>query len=438
MEETRRVLLDDAVGALFEAAFAHAGVIVRTDVLERLPAGGWRLVEVKSATRLAERVLLDVAVQLRTVRGAGLDVCDAAVLTLDRGYVHDGTRLDLDALFTAHPVFDEATARLDAVEGAVRESQAMLARADPPRIAPGPHCFTPHPCPYHTHCTRDHSGPEHPIDELPRLGAGRRAELEAAGVEELRDIPDDFPLTAMQRIVRRAVREDHPIVHGDAATALARLPRPVRHLDFETFAPAAPRFAGTRPYDAVPFLLSVHTERDAAAPAHSDYLHEIDDDPRPAIAERLIEALGTAGAVCTYSGYERTVLRTLARALPHRARALRAIETRLFDLLAVVRTTVYHPAFHGSFSLKRVVPAIVPGINYDDLAIVDGQTAAVEYAAALASPDREQRRRTFDNLRAYCARDTLAMVELRRSLAGLESCLDESAHRRALRENRTR
>ena len=68
-----------------------------------------------------------------------------------------------------------------------------------------------------------------------------------------------------------------------------------------------------------------------------------------------------------------------------------------------------HPTFRGSFSLKRVVPARVPGIGYDDLAIADGQSAA------LASPDRNERRRIFDALRAYCARDTLAMLEMRRA-----------------------
>ena len=75
----------------------------------------------------------------------------------------------------------------------------------------------------------------------------------------------------------------------------------------------------------------------------------------------------------------------VADALPHRAEALRAIEARLFDLLVVVGSSVYHPAFHGSFSLKRVVPVLVPGIGYDDLTIADGQTPAVEYAPAVVS-----------------------------------------------------
>ena len=101
------------------------------------------------------------------------------------------------------------------------------------------------------------------------------------------------------------------------------------------------------------------------------------------------------------------------------ADALGDIEMRLFDLLPVVRSSYYHPRFRGSFSIKRVLPAIVPELGYDDLEIADGQTAAVRYVRAFASTDREERQHTFTDLRAYCARDTLAMVRLRKALAVL-------------------
>ena len=249
-------------------------------------------------------------------------------------------------------------------------------------------------------------------------------------VEEIRDIPEDFPLTRLQGIVRRAVREGRGVVHGDVGRAPAGIVPPVRHLDFETFAPAIPRFAGTSPYDQIPFLFSVHTERDGAPPEHADYLHEGDDDPRPALADRLIAAAGREGTICTYSGYERSVLRDLATALPDRAPALRAIRRRLFDLHPVVLNGYYHPDFRGSFSIKNVLPVLVPGMGYGDLEVAEGQIAAVRYAKALASADCEERRRTFDDLRAYCARDTLAMVELRRSLGTLK----RSMHDRAIQD----
>ena len=416
LEETRQIIAAGSAPALFEAAFEHEGVLVRADVIERLPGGGWRLVEVKSTTRLKEVFLLDVAVQLRVLRGVGLDVREAAVLTLDRDYVHDGARLDIHALFKLHPVFDKASALLDSVDAGVREMLAMLAQPTAPNVAPGDHCFTPYPCSYYAHCTRDHVSPDDGIDELPWLAAERRAELQSAAIEEIRDIPADFPLTRLQRIVRRAVCEGRGVVHGDIPGALTEVTLPVRYLDFETFAPAIPRFAGTRPYDAIPFLFSVHAEGNASPPVHVDYLHEQDDDPRPQLAERLIEALGHDGTICTYSGYERQVLRALAAALPERAEALGAIESRLFDLLPVVRNTYYHPEFRGSFSIKNVLPVLVPGMGYHDLEVTDGQMAAARYVRALASNDLEERQRIFDDLRAYCARDTLAMVKLRKAL----------------------
>ena len=419
IDETRQVIDAGAAPALFEPAFVHERVLVRVDILQRLLGGGWRLVEVKSTTRLKETFVLDLAVQLWVLRGAGLDVREAEVLTLNRDYLYDGVRLDLNALFRRHPLIHRAGALHDVVGAKVQEMHAMLAGLAAPDIAPGDHCFTPYACPYYAHCTRDYVNPEHGIDELPWLTAKRRAQLESAGVEEIRDIPADFPLTRLQRIVRKAVRENRALVHGDPAGILAELTPPVRYLDFETFAPAIPRFAGTRPYDSIPFLFSVHTEHDGSTSTHTDYLHEHDDDPRPRLAERLVEALGSEGPICTYSGYEGQVIRALAVAVPDQSEALASAEARLFDLLPVVRNSVYHPEFHGSFSIKSVLPVLVPGMGYGDLAIPDGQTASVQYAGALASTDVEQRQRTFDDLRAYCERDTLAMVRLRQALGEL-------------------
>ncbi len=419
LEETRQVIEAGAVPVLFEPAFRHEGVLVRVDILERLPGGGWRLGEVKSTTRLKDVNIPDVAVQLWVLRGVGLDVREAEVVTLNREYVHDGIRLDLDALFKNHPVTDEVEALQETVSSRVGEMLAMLARPAAPDISPGDHCFTPYECPYYGHCTRDFVWPDHGIGELPSLHPSRRARLEEAGIEEIRDIPAEHPLTSLQRIVRRAVREQRAIVHGDISAALAKLTPPVRYLDFETFAPAIPRFAGTRPYDTVPFLFSVHTERDGAPLEHTDYLHEQDDDPRPHIANRLIEAIGAQGSICTYSHYERTVLDALAAAVPERADELAAVSARLFDLLPVVRNTYYHPEFRGSFSIKSVLPVLVPGMGYGDLEVSDGRTASAQYMQALRSTDRRERQQTFDDLRAYCERDTLAMVRLRQALGAI-------------------
>ena len=266
LEETRQVIDGGSAPALFEAAFVHRDVLVRADILERLPGGGWRLVEVKSTTRPKDVFVLDLAVQLWVLRGAGMDVREAGVLTLDRDYVYDGRRLDLNALFKLHPALDQANELLQTVGDQAGEMQSMLAKPVAPEIEPGHHCFTPYACPYYGHCTRNHVRPDHGIDELPWLSAARRDRLEAEGIGEIRDIPPDFALNGPQEIVRRAVNDGCGLVHGDIQGPLSKTMSPVRHLDFETFAPAIPRFVGTRPYGAIPFLFSVHTERSGLPP----------------------------------------------------------------------------------------------------------------------------------------------------------------------------
>ena len=186
----------------------------------------------------------------------------------------------------------------------------------------------------------------------------------------------------LQSIIRQAVRDGRDIVHGDLARSLAGITPPVRHLDFETFQPAIPRFAGTRPYDQIPFLFSVHTETYGGPPEHTEYMHEDDSDPRPALIERLLESLGDEGSICVYSSFERTQIKALAAAFPQHASALDAIADRLVDLHQIVRGSYHHPGFRGSFSLKSVVPVVVPLLSYDGLEVADGQMASVWYGRA--------------------------------------------------------
>ena len=420
LAETRRLIESDGAPALFEAAFQYKGVLARVDVLERMPGGGWRMVEVKSTTRCKPEHIPDAAVQLWVLRGVGLDVRDAGVLTLNREYIYDGVRLDLDALFKLHPVFDEASALLETVGEDVGVMQEMLASDAAPEIAPGSHCFEPYECWYYAHCTRNIPQPEHGIRELWGIRANRREELESMGIAEVRDVPHDFPLSGLQSIIRRAVIDGHDLEYGNLASALATITPPVRYLDFETFMPAVPRFAGTRSYDQIPFLFSVHTEVDGSSPSpeHVDYLHE-EGDPRPMLIEHLLEALGDEGSICVYSGFERTQIKAFATAFPQYADALNSVIARFVDLLPIVRRNYYHPGFHGSFSIKSVLPVVAPSMGYDDLEVADGLVASVWYARAVASADAGERRHIFDNLRAYCARDTLAMVEVRKALVAL-------------------
>ncbi len=392
---------------MFEAAFGHQGVLARADIIERLPGGGWRLIEVKSTTRVKDVFVLDAAIQLWILRGAGLDVRDTCILTLDNRFVRTSAPPDPLRLFRLHPVHERAEALLETVGKDVRTMHGVVADTTPPKIHTGEHCRKPYPCPYFAHCTKDAPNGDHGLDELPRLSPRKRDDLHAMGIVEVRDIPADFAMSFTQHLVRRAVTAEADLVRGDLAGALTALRPPVRHLDFETFAPAIPRFPGTRPYEGIPFLFSVHTDGKGAPGAHTDYLHECPDDPRPSLADRLLDALGSEGSICVYSRFEARIIRSLVNALPRRAAALQRLLPRLVDLHRIVRRHYYHPGFRGSLSLKAVLPALTDA-DYDDLAITDGRLASVYYMEALDTKDASLRHRTFADLRAYCERDTAA------------------------------
>ena len=186
---------------------------------------------------------------------------------------------------------------------------------------------------------------------------------------------------------------------------------------------AIPVWPGCRPFDAVPVQFSFFLDRGHGEPEHHEWLAGGPDDPRPALAERLVSACAGAEAIVAYNaGFERQCVRALAEVVPSLSEPLLRLEAKLVDLLPVVRNFVYHPAFHGSFSLKSVLPALVPALTYADLAIADGDTASVHLERMLLGEKQGRGTAQLDlferhsplraDLLAYCKRDTWAMVRL--------------------------
>src|SRR5262245_4382112 len=131
--------------------------------------------------------------------------------------------------------------------------------------------------------------------------------------------------------------------------------------------------------------------------------------------EPLIDSCEGARTVLVYfEQFEKARLEELAEWFPKYRKPLLDIHARVVDLLPIVRENVYDPAFHGSFSLKRVLPALVPGLDYSDLVIKEGGAATAGIYRLLfdESLDPDTARALRADLLAYCRRDTEAMVRL--------------------------
>lgn len=415
VESTLEAMADSAVPALFEAGFVHDDVRIRVDVLERLPGGGWNLIEVKSSTSAKDVHQPDVAVQCYVLRGLGLKVGRAGILHLNSEYVYDGARLDLEQLFTFSDLTEEAEAQLWMVEESLQEFKEMLAGKDPPRAGPGRHCLRPHRCEFWEHCTREKTGSW--VLYLSGITQERLDKLAALGVEDVRDIPEGFPLTALQDRIRACVATGEEFAAPELAGELEDVEFPVHFLDFETVGPAIPLYAGTRPFQVVPFQWSDHILHANGTLEHREFLHEEASDPRMDFCRTLLHALGGQGSIIIYTDYEVRIMTGLAEAYPRYRAGLLGAAGRVKDLCAVVRAHYYHPDFRGSFSLKSVLPAVVRSMAYDGLVIQEGNQASLEYRRMLdPSTSAEERAGIRAALLTYCGYDTLAMVRIREEL----------------------
>jgi predicted RecB family nuclease len=286
----------------------------------------------------------------------------------------------------------------------------MVLLPDAPPIEPDHHCHSPYLCPFWAHCTKEK--PERWIYHLP--GSKQTvSRLVQQGITTIDEIPDGASLSLAQRRVKDNVEWVSPKL----GSLLRSVQYPVHHVDFETVMMAVPRFATTRPYQSIPVQWSNHIELASGELLHQEFLHGDPTEPRRRWAEALIESLGEKGSIVVYSAYEEAMIKQLVEAFPEFRTAFNPIMKRLWDLHPIIKDHYYHPSFQGSYSIKSVLPAVVPSMGYEDLAIKEGGQAASEYyRMVFVETDWIEQSTIKEALLRYCARDTLAMVELRRVL----------------------
>ncbi|MGD2271519.1 MAG: DUF2779 domain-containing protein [Desulfobacterales bacterium] len=430
VRSTLAAMDNPAVDAIFEAAFVHAGVRIRVDILQKLENSKWNLIEVKSSTGIKDVHLADVAIQYHVLQGSGLSIEQAGVLYLNSLYVYDGSRLDLEQLFSFSDLSEKIFGPLERAPSKLNDFNAMLASDTAPLISPDRHCMDPYPCEFWDHCTR--KMPEFWVFGLSGIGQDRLLELAEMAVEDIRSIPEAFPLTEIQKRIRDCVINQEEFFSPGLATELNKIEYPIHFLDFETVAPAVPRYPGTRPFQTIPFQWSDHILKKNGAIDHQEYLCDEDKDPRAEFVRTLLETLRSKGSIFIYTNYEKGIIRSLSEDLPYYGDRFTEILGRIKDLHAILKQHYYHPKFYGSFSLKSILPALLPEMSYEKLSIQEGTQASLEYLRMHdpATP-ADEKERIKEDLLTYCGCDTLAMVKIRQELlkryakAGYNGCQND-------------
>ncbi len=416
VEVTEELVANAAIEILFEPAFRNGAFVAKADILLR-QNGAWHLLEVKSSFSSKEKIkelIDDIAYTAMVIQRAGHPVAKASLVLLSREFrFGDGP----GHLFEVIDVTGEVIARVAEFEE-VADSIALALFAE---TSPTPKLVsTCRNCDFFADDCLG-SGLEHTVFELPGLHHTKLKRLSAEGIIDLSRVPEDLKLSDRQERAKHAALSGSTVVDPDLGAALEVFDWPCHYLDFETVATFLPAYAGYGCHQQVLTQFSIH-HRDAidGDHRHSEYLADATKECERELAETLIAKLGDRGSIIVYSHFEETRIKALQTAFPDLAAPLQAIIARLVNLLPVVENHVYHPEFRGSFSIKKVLPALVPDLSYAGLDVADGETAITRFARmARGEISDDSVGVTRQHLLDYCKLDTFAMLRLHEALARL-------------------
>lgn len=404
---------------IYEAAFQYDRVMAALDILVNRN-GKWYAYEVKGSAEIKDYQITDASLQYYIITKAGLAIEDIYIMHINNQYVRKAN-LDLEQLFTIVSVKEEVLERQKEIPGKIIELKKVLQQSKEPQIDIGSHCDDPFPCDFKSYCWM-HIPPVSVFD-LTRLNGAKKWDLYYQGIVELHQLPEGFSLTAAQQLQVRAHIENYTHIETDKIRSwLKNLQYTLYFMDFETFNPAIPLYQESRPFQQIPVQFSVHVlEKPGADLKHVEYLGSPETDARPQFLQELLKALDKKGSVIVYNKtFESSRLKELKELFPQYEKQIDNVLDRIIDLMEPFQKKWYYTAeMNGSYSIKQVLPALVPDLSYDEMEIGEGGTAMAAYEGLLKMNDAAEIKRVRNALLEYCKLDTLAMVKILEKLQSI-------------------
>ncbi|MBI3510083.1 MAG: DUF2779 domain-containing protein [Bacteroidetes bacterium] len=396
---------------IYEAAFVGDQVLVLVDILVR-DGDGWRAYEVKSSLRLSHSYFRDAELQFYVLKKSGLNVKDFSLVHLNGDYVRNG-ELDLKKLFRFVSVMQSAEENSESIEKKIAAQKNILKMKQAPEISIGDHCFYPYECDFRGQCWKNI--PAGNVFELTGISRSDAQKYFSQGFIFPEQIPDSEPLPVLARLQAHVrMTKETLIVKERIREWLSHLTSEIIFLDIENFQPAIPKYEGTWPFLALPFAFSIHKRNAAGEISFHSFMAEPGPDPREEFLEKFLSETEGDSIILSYdSSAEKNALNLLKRKFTSKTKEIEQRLNRILDLKQpFAEGWYYHPAMSGSVSLKNVLPALVPELHYENIAIQNGIHAMSIYEKLDSMNDLFALAEAKTNLQEYIELDTLGMVRI--------------------------
>lgn len=404
---------------IYEASFNFEEVLAVADIVLN-EKSGLKIFEVKSSTSVSETYIRDAALQYWVISNSGYKIKDFSIIYINNQYVRNG-KLDFDQLFITESVLKLIVPLQSWVEENVNRFKKVLRKKVIPKIDIGEHCYDPYTCGFYEYC-RKHI-PENSVFDLTGIHLTKKYDLYRDGIIRLEDVPDDAKLSQSARLQLDVFKSKKDMVDKKAIKELlSDLNYPIYFMDFETFQPAVPMFDNSKPYQQIPFQYSLHYKKSKNSKVqHFEFLAEAGIDPRIKFIENLLRDTKDNGDILTYNkSFEILRLKEIAEAFPKYKKDIEERINRIKDLMLPFQKKFYYTNdMQGSYSIKYVLPALIPELSYEDLEINEGGLASIAFENLFYESDFIRINEIRQNLLEYCKMDTYAMVRLLEKLESL-------------------
>ena len=415
-----KALMDRESPVICEASFSYNGDYCAVDILKR-EGDGYAIYEVKSSTEVKDIYITDVAYQKYVLQHLDVNVTGTYIVCINNSYVFDG-ELKLDELFRIVPVGDRVNEEIASVEENIREANRVLSENCEPDVDLSMGCHKPYPCVFWQYCSAGLPSPS--VFDLfgSELHFDKKLKLYNDGICSFEALSQDNKIMKKNICslqIKHEIQDLEPHVNREGIKEfLDTLWYPLYFLDFETMQSIIPEFVGTKPYAQIPFQYSLHyIENEGGELQHKEFLAESGENPLRGIAERLCEDIPEDACVIVFNQrFERGRLEELASYFPDLSKRLKMIKENIRDLMIPFsKGYYYNRKMEGSYSIKKVLPAMFPdnpSLNYHNLEGVHNGGEAMELFPKIKDLPEEEQIIARKNLLKYCELDTYATVKI--------------------------
>ena len=417
MLSTTTELMAAGTAVIAEASFSYGNCFCSVDILVNKGDKRVELYEVKSSAKFYDMYTYDVAYQYYVLTSLGYEVEKASLVDVSTEYERHG-ELDLQKLFTVQDLTHEARNLQSEIQDIIDNLNVYMEQTEEPPQAMGLHCFEPHDCGFWKYCTREWPNPN--VFDIAKLTRKKKFELINQGILSFEDVElnDAVKENYMKQVKHELHDLPEEIDELEVRMFMQDLYYPLYFLDFESFQPVIPIYDCSKPYEQITFQYSLHyILEEGGELQHKEFLAYPEGDPRRAVAERLCEDIPKDACVTAYNmGFEKGRIRRLAELYPDLGDHLINIMEHIQDLMIPFQKKYYYNrAMQGSYSIKKVLPALFPDdpeLDYHNLEEVHNGGEASATFKAMHDMTTDQLEASRKNLLKYCELDTYAMVKI--------------------------